>query len=693
MDNKRNFFCICVLLFTLFATAQTYNSHVFYSGIRGQGNFTDQMVKDYCGRKLERNQLQGRNYVNIKGKQPLEMDKLYKLGDQYYYLAYSRLGEHDDEDFKIDDDSKIKECNNQYKSHVFYDGLNGAKFNKNFALDNCKATYNQQELSGRYYVNIKIDKPLKDKKFYYLDFGKGLKYYYLVYSDETEHDDEDFRLEDSSKIQAVGCPKYSYKSHVFYSHIDNFGKEITLEFAEANCNEELTPQDLGGRLYVNIDIKEPLPHKKFYHINLGEGKKYYYLMYSEFNVHDDEDMRIDEPEYKVISSCPKSHVFYESLKNNVDFTRSFAKENCDKQYASQQLRGRNYVNIHIDKPLKSNRFYYLDFGKGLKYYYLKHSGNTFHDDEDYRLRNPNNIEKIFCDRDEDKVDDDFDNCTTVSNPDQIDIDKDGYGDACDNCVREINYDQADNDDDGYGDVCDDDDDNDGIKDISDNCPFTSNRDQADKDNDGLGDVCDSIDDSKVNLTLSGLEIEVSPGGNYNVYNEQPVFQYGSAHKFKVKIKNNEGGKALNVEYYFVVSAYPNNYPYGFEPNFGLSYHPVGDIEGNSEKSHDFTDYFYDNISTLALVDGKEYYMYLHIDPREFVTESNEKDSDNIYMFSFIYKGQQNLINDFKVYNLQGELIKSEKVNTKEEKCTLIESLPKGVYIIKNKEGTTYKVFK
>jgi hypothetical protein len=87
-----------------------------------------------------------------------------------------------------------------------------------------------------------------------------------------------------------------------------------------------------------------------------------------------------------------------------------------------------------------------------------------------------------ADADGDGVQDMYDNCPGVPNPNQADQDVDGVGDGvgdvCDNCPTSANADQADADGDGVGDVCD-------------NCPTSANADQADADGDGIGDACET----------------------------------------------------------------------------------------------------------------------------------------------------------------------------------------------------------
>lgn len=58
------------------------------------------------------------------------------------------------------------------------------------------------------------------------------------------------------------------------------------------------------------------------------------------------------------------------------------------------------------------------------------------------------------DADGDLLGDCFDNCPSLSNPDQFDTDSDGVGDICDNCLTVPNASQADADRDGVGNACD-----------------------------------------------------------------------------------------------------------------------------------------------------------------------------------------------------------------------------------------------
>lgn len=98
------------------------------------------------------------------------------------------------------------------------------------------------------------------------------------------------------------------------------------------------------------------------------------------------------------------------------------------------------------------------------------------------------------DYDDDGLEDPFDNCPFIANPDQADDDGDGAGTGCDNCPSISNADQSDLDGDNIGDACDADMDGDGVPNGDDNCPENPNPPnpelQDDADGDGLGDACD-----------------------------------------------------------------------------------------------------------------------------------------------------------------------------------------------------------
>ena len=112
------------------------------------------------------------------------------------------------------------------------------------------------------------------------------------------------------------------------------------------------------------------------------------------------------------------------------------------------------------------------------------------------------------DDDNDLILDVADNCSLVSNVDQVNTDGDTQGDACDadddndlvsdssdNCSLVSNADQANADGDTQGNACDVDDDNDLVLDGSDNCSLVSNADQANADGDTEGNACDADDDN------------------------------------------------------------------------------------------------------------------------------------------------------------------------------------------------------
>jgi hypothetical protein len=126
---------------------------------------------------------------------------------------------------------------------------------------------------------------------------------------------------------------------------------------------------------------------------------------------------------------------------------------------------------------------------------------------------------VDVDDDNDGMDDEFDNCPFLFNPDQLntdgfpdggdecdpDDDNDGILDTTDNCPIDYNPLQVDTNVDGIGDACQGDKDGDGIADELDNCPLTFNPDQLDVDLDGMGNSCDDDDDGDGEIDLTDCE--------------------------------------------------------------------------------------------------------------------------------------------------------------------------------------------
>lgn len=145
--------------------------------------------------------------------------------------------------------------------------------------------------------------------------------------------------------------------------------------------------------------------------------------------------------------------------------------------------------------------------------------------------------------------------------------------------------------------------------------------------------------SKPNLTLSGFKVKVG-STTYDATattNSTPIFKYGENHTFTLTINNNDNGDAASSNYKLLVSEEAKYPSIGTKPVYEYRIGNAGAISANSEKTVTFSEYFYDNISSLNLENDKTYYMIVDVDYNNNVNnESNESITDNVKYIPFKY---------------------------------------------------------
>jgi hypothetical protein len=275
-----------------------------------------------------------------------------------------------------------------------------------------------------------------------------------------------------------------------------------------------------------------------------------------------------------------------------------------------------------------------------------------------------------------------------------------------------------------------DDDSDGIENSQDNCPYTYNPNQSDVDGDGIGDVCDSTNNSKPNLTLDKFVVEVKNTNQgdktYDVTNgATPTLVLDKTINYDITIKNNDTGAANSFKVQLLtstsISAYPNA---NANPVYNYSSTNFNSINGNSTQTKRITEYMNNYIGGINLSNGGRYYMFIHVDFHDDVDESNENDSDNIFVFSFLYSsggsgtappggigeedpdcpeciqfnnnglistnnifGKNNQPIKIDIFDLSGnKIISNRKISKATDLNSILDNLPKDIYIIRSVNG-------
>ncbi|WP_396602365.1 T9SS type A sorting domain-containing protein [Algibacter sp. R77976] len=341
----------------------------------------------------------------------------------------------------------------------------------------------------------------------------------------------------------------------------------------------------------------------------------------------------------------KSHTFYSSIRSPYSLiNEQVALANCGQTYSSQELAGRNYVNIQTEAPLISGRFYYLNFGRGYNYYYLYQSNSGEHNDEDYRIDFHEEIISVCPDTDGDGIIDGQDYCLN------------DYGTSGNGCP---------------------DTDGDGLNDYDDDCPNEYGEDNG-------CPLADFVVDS-FNLTQENV-------GDVN----SPFFEL----IFCATIKNigDDDGRPNNIE---IILTTKNSI---YDPGDIQTITTVSN-NNNIDSNGGTSDYCYTHSGTFIdpIFGGKRLsdynYVWIIIEkgPEEYSTENNEaffskkiniiSNKNSLIKSKIINESLNNSAKDLKVFNLSGTLIKSIKINTQEDEDNLINNLPSGFYIIKTPTET------
>lgn len=143
--------------------------------------------------------------------------------------------------------------------------------------------------------------------------------------------------------------------------------------------------------------------------------------------------------------------------------------------------------------------------------------------------------------------------------------------------------------------------------------------------------------AKPNLTVSGYTVKVG-SKTYDPYGKQeiPEFKHGEEHTFSITIKN-DGDASADASKLSLLVSEGHEYPIGNKPIYTYRTSSVSSINAGATKTINLSDYFYDNISLLNLVENKSYYMFIVVDSDNDITESNENINDNVHGFEFKYK--------------------------------------------------------
>lgn len=441
-----------------------------------------------------------------------------------------------------------------------------------------------------------------------------------------------------------------------YSYHELIDLGTTIERAiQVVCTKTRTPRRL---MEVNLKQNHLLEVGKVYKVDLGlnygnYGTRYYKVKYASRGGTDKGDEIQNPPDFgQPINVCETVSLKYHRLFY-VGKSLSEAKSNtCGVIFKLPVIK----TNILLKTPLLHKRIYKMDFGFGLNYYYMDGSGIE-KGDADYTINNISSIELQ----------------TDVC---QTDSDNDGTPDFKDNCPTQTGP--------SSNNGCPiKDSDNDGVPDSEDNCP----NEAGSTSNNGC-----PASNEPAKIEIQNIVVKKSSDDkvvfNSEVNNSKLILNNNNDYSIEVEIKN-VGGEIQKKIMWVIAESRDNKFNQfndcintgGGSAEYSINLAPD---EVKTEKKEIS---IYDSIMALCTVKQSGYLIvsinndiYYSI-PYNYSSESSE--SRSLATNSQTIKQKPYIID---VYNFKGQKVLSREVKNVEEENKATLSLPKGIYIIKSKNG-------
>ena len=405
---------------------------------------------------------------------------------------------------------------------------------------------------------------------------------------------------------------------------------MNLSDAESSwCSGNVSNSGVLGRFNVLSSSENPLTLNKLYKRNEDGEIRYYYIVKKNANAYSDRDSFLSSSFTMLNPLCETG---YETryLGTNESNAKSIV---CSGNASSSGSLSRfNVLSSVGGSPLETGKLYKRNEDGVIAYHYIVRKNTTTYSDRDSFF--VSNFTKLvpFCDNDNDGVENSVDNCVNSSNPNQADSDSDGIGNVCDSCPNQAG--PASNN----------------------GCPVQQ----------GKPDFI--ITEIKVNgIAAPNLKLKANSNNKFCVSIKNIGSATGTIDNTALILTNSAG---------LTNSSIVANLPY---PSTTLTIVP-NEVKEMCAELYIWNDYLGYSLSSF-------HYIHAIADYHERVSESDE--NNNTTVESIGYSSKTAIIS---VNNFQGIEIKRETIKNSEEEKELLNSLPKGFYIL-NKDGKRTKIYK